>query len=34
MTIRAIVIAVLSVFAQLRNLDLLQSITQFAYTVV
>ena len=34
MTIRSIVIAVLSVFAHFRNLGLLQAITQFAYTVV
>ena len=34
MTIRSIVIAVLSVFAHLSSLGILQAIKQFAYTVV
>ena len=34
MNITTIVIAVLSVIAHIRSLGVLQSITQFAYTVV
>ena len=34
MTITTIVIAVLSVFAHLRSLGVLQAMTPFAYTVV